>query len=100
MSSPEELVAAVAGQYDDDGTLTEDALLRLKRRQEASGKTCERCKERKPLSAFSRDARNRDGLRRYCRECAATEYQKRVLREAAHGSYPDPPTDSPEGSPL
>jgi hypothetical protein len=34
-------------------------------------KTCNYCKAPKPLTAFSRCSRERDGLQRKCRECAA-----------------------------
>ena len=83
MIDPENLVAQVAAQYDDEeGELTRSALLLLQQRRAAAGKTCERCRERKPLSAFSKDARNPDALRRYCRTCAAKADHKRALREA------------------
>jgi hypothetical protein len=82
--SPEEAVAALAADYDPE--LVASTLRRLQRYQAESGRTCERCQERKPLSAFSRDSRDPVGLRRYCRECDARAYQARVsdpLRVAA-----------------
>jgi hypothetical protein len=38
--------------------------------------TCNDCKLDKPESAFSKDSATRTGLRRYCRECAATLYKR------------------------
>ena len=45
-------------------------------------KVCVRCKESKPLTEFSKDRRNKDGLNKYCRACkkfyndAQKEYRK------------------------
>ncbi|QPX62398.1 hypothetical protein SEA_WARDA_68 [Arthrobacter phage Warda] len=80
MSDPaESLVARVAARYDSGNgeaeALTAQALARLAQRRRHSGKTCERCKEDKPLSAFSIDSRNPDGLRRYCRACRSAAYR-------------------------
>lgn len=69
-NTPEERVRAAAGRYDDErGTLTASALAALARRQATAGKTCARCGERKPFSAFGRDTAQRDGLRGDCRSC-------------------------------
>lgn len=73
------LVADLAARYDlagqGEGTLPASVVRRLHARRAASGKTCERCQERKSLGAFSRHARNPDGLRAYCRNCASDMYQ-------------------------
>lgn len=37
-------------------------------------KTCRKCGETKPSSAFRREGRNRDGLRSHCRACDAAYY--------------------------
>jgi len=71
-ATPEERVRAAAGRYDDErGTLTASALAALARRQATAGKTCARCGERKPFSAFGQDARKDDGLTSRCRKCRA-----------------------------
>jgi hypothetical protein len=77
--APEELVAAAVQEYDlgDPVALQAAVLRRLSYRLARSGKVCERDGLERPLSAFSRDSRNPDGLRRYCRECAAKGYRKR-----------------------
>ena len=78
----ENRIRALSDHYDHmgegEGTLAESTLRRLHVRQAASGKTCERCQVRKPLSAFSIHARNRDALRNYCRECANKAEKLRV----------------------
>ncbi|OII27542.1 hypothetical protein [Frigoribacterium sp. MCBA15_019] len=71
-NTPEERVRAAADQYDDErGTLAASALAVLARRQATAGKTCARCGERKPFSAFGQDARKDDGLTSRCRRCRA-----------------------------
>jgi hypothetical protein len=70
-------VAAIANGYDSDGELAASALRALARRLATSGKECSRCRQFKRLAHFSRDAREHDGLRRYCRDCAAIEYRAR-----------------------
>lgn len=67
-----------------EAPLEERVARRLAYRLRHSGKTCERCRKDKPLSSFSRDSRNRDGLRRYCRECDADAYKQR--RVNAHSA--------------
>lgn len=42
-------------------------------------KTCNKCKVAKPLSAFAKAAKERDGLQYSCRECAAI-YSRRYVR--------------------
>lgn len=57
---------------DDEGFV--DAVLRrLATRQASAGKTCASCGIEKPLSAFGRDSRNRDGLHRVCRLCRSEQ---------------------------
>ncbi|QIG58543.1 HNH endonuclease [Arthrobacter phage DrSierra] len=58
--------------------LTREALARLAYRQRHSGKTCDRCRETKPLSAFGVNARERDGLNRTCKPCRNTAERDRV----------------------
>jgi hypothetical protein len=78
--SPEELVADVAASYDAE--LVASSIRRLHALQAGSGRTCERCHERKSLSGFSRDARDPIGLRRYCRGCASAAYRARTADSA------------------
>ena len=79
--SPEELVASVAAEYDDErGTLTASALRRLAKYQREAGRTCTACEERKPLSAFGVDRQKPNGLAFRCRLCAAAS--KRASRAA------------------
>ena len=55
-------------------------------------KTCRRCSESQPASGFSADARNRDGLRSFCRSCrAAQEREKRRLTHGVTRSATDSP---------
>jgi len=72
----------VCARYDDgDGEaerLLAVARRALARRIARAGRTCSACGERKPLAAFSVDAREGDGLRRYCRACAAADKAKRA----------------------
>ena len=80
--SPEELVSAVAEQYDDErGELTQSALRRLSRYREEAGKTCSTCSEKYPLGAFGLDTSRPDGLAVKCLECAAS--QRRESRAKA-----------------
>ncbi len=58
-------------------------------------KTCRRCSESQPASGFSADARNRDGLRSFCRACRAT--QERVRRRSGRGVTRSA-TDSPSST--
>lgn len=77
----EELLETVAFRYDgsdNEGVrLLEQVQARLAWRLRHSGKTCDRCDEDKPLADFSRDSREPDGLRRYCRKCAKESYARR-----------------------
>jgi 5-methylcytosine-specific restriction endonuclease McrA len=52
-------------------------------------KRCNRCKLEKPLAAFGRAARERDGLRAECKECRATAYlaNAEALRAKQHAYY-------------
>ena len=49
-------------------------------------KVCVRCKESKPLTEFSKDRRNKDGLNKYCRACkkfyndAQREYRQEYMK--------------------
>src|SRR5690606_158959 len=43
-------------------------------------KTCARLGEVKPLDAFTRQKRAKDGLRSYCRECASRRARERYER--------------------
>lgn len=81
MTSPEEVLTALATKYAPDEADSFAAAV-LRRRQERlarSGRECDRCDETKPVTAFSRDSRERDGLRRYCRECASDRYRNRTV---------------------
>ncbi|AYN57788.1 hypothetical protein PBI_DRMANHATTAN_70 [Arthrobacter phage DrManhattan] len=81
----ERRLAAIAARYDyGDGegeALTREAMARLAYRRKRSGKTCDRCREFKPMSAFSRDSSRPDGLRRYCRACASARYRASRVNE-------------------
>lgn len=74
-----DLIRAVAQKYDgsdnEAARLTESTARRLAWRKRNAGKACDRCRETKPVSAFSRDSREPDGLRRYCRDCASRNYR-------------------------
>ncbi len=62
----------VASKYVGEAELQgfqEAALARLSWRLRHSGKTCSKCQEEKPLSAFTRDGQRPDGLSPWCREC-------------------------------
>jgi hypothetical protein len=39
---------------------------------------CSRCREKKPLSSFAKDAQKPDGLLRYCRPCDAERRARSV----------------------
>ncbi|WGH21592.1 hypothetical protein SEA_ASCELA_69 [Arthrobacter phage Ascela] len=73
------LIARVAARYESGNgeaeALTAQALARLAYRRRHSGKACDRCRETKPLSAFSKDVSRPDGLMRYCRACRSAAYR-------------------------
>ena len=57
-------------------------------------KRCSQCGKTKPLAAFNRDARKRDGLRSNCRDCqhvwhAANCDRERARRRARYGANAD-----------
>ncbi|UIW13481.1 hypothetical protein SEA_AMYEV_66 [Arthrobacter phage Amyev] len=58
--------------------LSAAALERRAYRLRHSGKTCDRCKETKRLSAFGVNARERDGLNRTCKPCRNAAERERV----------------------
>ncbi|QOP65195.1 HNH endonuclease [Arthrobacter phage Tuck] len=76
---PVSRISRVAASYDSGNgeaqALTAQALARLAYRRRHSGKTCDRCRETKPLSAFSKDVSRPDGLMRYCRACRSAAYR-------------------------
>ncbi|QHB36651.1 hypothetical protein SEA_ADOLIN_69 [Arthrobacter phage Adolin] len=78
----ERRLAAIAARYDyGDGegeALTREAMARLAYRRKRSGKTCSRCDEFKPMSAFATDPRRPDGLAYSCKGCDAA--RKREAR--------------------
>lgn len=82
-----DLLAAIAARYDgqdnEAARLEAGARRRLEYRRRHSGKSCDRCRETKALSAFSRDSREKDGLRRYCRACDALGARNRVNKPSA-----------------
>lgn len=41
----------------------------------ASAKRCNKCGEEKPLSDFSKDSANKDGLQRRCKACCSQEFK-------------------------
>ena len=57
-------------------------------------KTCVRCKESKPITEFSKDRRNKDGLNCYCRTCkkfyndAQKEYREEYMKTYRSGEHP------------
>lgn len=73
--TPAARIAQAAQAYDSGNgeaqALTAQALARLAYRRRHSGKTCDRCRETKPLSAFGLHSREPDGLRRECKACIA-----------------------------
>ncbi|WVX87918.1 hypothetical protein SEA_BERRIE_67 [Arthrobacter phage Berrie] len=75
-------ISRVAARYDSGNgeaqALTAQALARLAQRQRHSGKTCDRCHEVKPLSAFGLNSRERDGLNRTCKPCRNAAERDRV----------------------
>lgn len=83
--APEELVSNTANRWDKSGLLADQALARLAWRRARSGKICSTCAEAKPLAAFGRDSRERDGLNRACKLCKSArnaEAYRRRLAEA------------------
>jgi hypothetical protein len=46
-------------------------------------KVCSACHQEKPLSAFNRSRRSRDGLQRQCADCSATQKRQERERKAA-----------------
>ncbi|UYL87673.1 HNH endonuclease [Arthrobacter phage VResidence] len=75
-------LARLAARYDTGNgeaeAMTKEAIERLAYRRRHSGKTCSRCGEDKPLSAFASDSRRPDGLAYSCKQCEAT--RKRLAR--------------------
>lgn len=69
----ERSLAKIAARHDyGDGegeALTREALARLEYRRKRSGKTCSRCGEFRPMSAFGPDGARPDGLSHRCRDC-------------------------------
>lgn len=69
----ERSLATLAARYDygngEGAALTREALARLADRRKRSGKTCSRCNEFKPMSAFGPDGARPDGLSHRCRSC-------------------------------
>ncbi|UJQ87197.1 HNH endonuclease [Arthrobacter phage BaileyBlu] len=80
--TPDELLAAVAMQYDGDDhegdRLLDAARRRLAFRTRHGGKGCSACHEILPLSAFGPDGSRPDGLAHRCRPCRAL--RERALR--------------------
>lgn len=66
-------LASLAARYDagngEAEALTAQALARLAYRRRHSGKTCSRCQQDKPTSAFGPDGSRPDGLSHRCRDC-------------------------------
>lgn len=58
--------------------LSAAALERRAYRLRHSGKTCDKCRETKPLSAFGVNAREADGLNRTCKPCRNAYERDRV----------------------
>lgn len=48
----------------------------------ATTKRCPECRERKPLTGFSKCARNKDGYRTYCRPCMGIKNKRWKLKHA------------------
>lgn len=91
MKTPAERLARVASKYGgangEAHALTEQALARLASRIRRSGKHCSRCCDtEKPIGGFSRDSREKDGLRRYCRECGSSANAAAHQRRKANAS--------------
>jgi hypothetical protein len=61
---------------------------------ESDARRCSRCKQDKPRAAFAKNKSMRDGLRAYCRECAAAYHQQ---RQVAKGRNVRPRVEVPEG---
>lgn len=85
MTDPADLIARVAARYDSGNgeaeALTAQALARLAYRRRHSGKTCQTCREDKPLSAFGVSAREPDGLNPTCKACR-NDYERARLHGA------------------
>jgi hypothetical protein len=56
-----------------------------------SEKACSRCKEVKPVSAFSNRKLYKDGLEIYCRACKAERYNEYAQRNASRAIVQSPP---------
>lgn len=69
----ESRLARLAARYDagsgEGRRLTREALERLAYRRRHAGKTCSRCGELRPMSAFGPDGARPDGLAHRCRDC-------------------------------
>lgn len=76
-----EAIAEAVARYAE-GTnaeeLTTQALARLAYRRRHSGKHCPSCQQDRPISAFGRDSRERDGLNRICKTCRNSYERERV----------------------
>lgn len=92
MTSPADRLARGAAKYDGGNgeahALTEQALVRLAWRLRRSGKHCSRCDTEKPIGDFSRDSREKDGLRRYCRKCGSSANAAAYQRRKAKATLP------------
>ena len=66
-------LAAVADRFavdaEEAGAMIREALSRLDYRRKRAGKTCSRCGEFLPMSAFGPDGARPDGLSHRCRSC-------------------------------
>ena len=62
--------------------------------ESAKGKTCTRCSQELPLSAFARGTQYRDGLQYWCRDCSADAYRQ---RRTAMGKSVRRPREVPAG---
>lgn len=63
------VAARTDGDEEEALQLYNATLRRLDWRRRRGFRTCSRCGLDKKPNAFSVDSRERDGLRRYCREC-------------------------------
>lgn len=67
--TPEERVRESTRVLGWDDEVADSAARALARRQASAGKTCARCGQEKPFSAFGVDSTSASGRRSWCRVC-------------------------------
>lgn len=68
-ATPEERVREATEALGWEQDVADSAVRALARRQATAGKTCGRCGQEKPFSAFGFDSTSSTGRRSWCRTC-------------------------------